>query len=55
MKTSTVAIEKISPHQNSDGVSNHIWVLRISLKDGDSLLFIIFYIVYGYTQWNLFF
>ena len=47
MKTSTVAIEKISSHQNSDGFSSQTWILNFSLKDA---LFITFYIASGYTQ-----
>lgn len=46
MKTSTVAIEKISSHQNSDGFSNQTWILNVSLKDA---IFITFFIVSGYT------
>ena len=51
MKTSTVVIEKISSHQNSDGLSNQTWVLNFSRKDS---LFITFYIASGYTWWNLY-
>lgn len=54
MKTSTVPIENVSPHQNSDGNGNQTWVFNFFPKNGDSQPFIKFHLVSVNVQWNLF-